>query len=327
MSISVALIGCGEQARTNILPSLLATSGACLRVVCDPNEEQARATAACLPGVRVRKDYRALFDDSERIDAVIIVASPQIHYEAATLALEHGVHVFTEKPPTVTTAELESLAELARSKGLVTAVGHNLRYATACDVLFQLIKDRAPEKLRGFDVRYVVSGPRGDRWALNSPLRSFLLSHGVHVLDLVLHFLGQPGSISASAVPAGDGGILVSVRLGFASGALSNIVAANCGALFQLDIWSMFESGLHVHLDSLSELRCYGESSRGARWSECWRPKTLEAGYSRPGYLGEVREFFEAIRVGRATSPSFEEEVATYRVLDAIESQIESSTC
>src|SRR4051812_26052043 len=106
MPTNVALIGCGQHAREMILPCLLLTPGAHLRYACDPDQQLARAAAAYVPGAQAITDYRAALDGPERVDAVLVVAPPQVHSEVAAAALERGVHVFTEKPPAVTTAEL-----------------------------------------------------------------------------------------------------------------------------------------------------------------------------------------------------------------------------
>jgi predicted dehydrogenase len=65
-----------------------------------------------------------LYDDLERmaqsdIDAVYIASPNSLHYSQSKLFLEHGKHVFCEKPLTVMPWEAAGLAALARSKGLV----------------------------------------------------------------------------------------------------------------------------------------------------------------------------------------------------------------
>lgn len=319
--LDVALIGCGEHARVDLLPCLLQIPGIRLTAACDPDEKNTAAVVSLAEGAVPYQGYRELFESMAPLDAVVVVAPPQIHTAAAKIALERGIHVFTEKPPAVTTAELIRLAGLGQSSGRVTAVGHNLRYSSAFTVLLDLVREDPP---LSFDVRYLTSGPRGDRWGLGSPTRSFLLSHAIHVVDLVLCVLGTPESLSASAVRSSNGdSVLVSAHLRFGGEHLSSIVVGDMASSFHLDAWAVSQGGCSIHLDSLRSVRCFGPCVRGKRWSEEWRPRPLESGYVISGYLGELHSFFNGISLGHGTRPSFEEEILTYQVIDEIESQIE----
>lgn len=55
---------------------------------------------------------------SNDIDAVYLPLPPALHYKWAKLALEHGKHVFVEKPSTTEAADTNALIELAKSKKL-----------------------------------------------------------------------------------------------------------------------------------------------------------------------------------------------------------------
>jgi predicted dehydrogenase len=250
----------------------------------------------------------------------VVAATPQVHSDIAGLAMARGVHVFVEKPPAASTPELTRLAGMAAEKNIITKVGHNLRHSAAYLELCNVVD---PGTATIFDVRYITSGPRGDRWNLNSPIRSFLLSHAIHVVDLVLHALGEPVAVSANACHFENGGLLVSGRLSFPNGRLSTIVIGDVGTSFQFDAWAMSSEGLIVHIDSLRSVWCKGLSIKGRRWSEVWTPRPLEAGHKLAGYAGELEEFFAAIASGGRSSPSLAEEIATYKVIDEIHAQIQ----
>ncbi len=55
---------------------------------------------------------------SDHIDAVYLPLPPALHYKWAKMALEHGKHVFVEKPSTTSAEDTRSLIELAKAKGL-----------------------------------------------------------------------------------------------------------------------------------------------------------------------------------------------------------------
>ncbi len=77
---------------------------------------------------KVYTDYDAFLNDSQ-LEAVCIVSSSDMHCEQAVKALEHGKHVFVEKPLGMTVAECERVKEaLGRHKELVFMVGFQRRF-------------------------------------------------------------------------------------------------------------------------------------------------------------------------------------------------------
>ena len=61
--------------------------------------------------------YQSLIE-CEDIDAVYIPLPPALHYEWGKKALEHGKHVFMEKPFTTSMKDTESLIQLAKENNL-----------------------------------------------------------------------------------------------------------------------------------------------------------------------------------------------------------------
>jgi len=80
--------------------------------------------------VNLTTDFNAVLRSPE-IDAVAIVTPVWTHYELARTALEHGKHVFVEKPFTSTTAHAEELIELAERKNLKIMVDHTFLFSGA----------------------------------------------------------------------------------------------------------------------------------------------------------------------------------------------------
>ena len=70
-----------------------------------------------------------------RPDIVHVCTPPAAHFDAAWTALDHGVHVYVEKPFALTAIDAERLLDLARRRGRLVCAGH------------QLLRDRAFEQL------------------------------------------------------------------------------------------------------------------------------------------------------------------------------------
>jgi len=319
--INIAVIGCGEQAVENLLPSLMQIDSASIVALCDIDETKASKAARSFPGARIFRDYNDILLNLN-LDAVILVGPPQMHFDAAQLALSNGKHVFVEKPPTVTTNELLQLASLAEENNLITAVGHNMRYATACLEMQKIVSGESFGNLLSMDVRYLAAQPLGTRWGVNSVLRSFLLSHAIHGVDLLISYMGPVSEVYAQAVELKNGATLISTLLRFRSGKIGTLIAGTCAAHFQIDIHLMSDAAKTIHVRNLRRLTTYGAEGDLKRWGRVWEPRPLEGGYARSGYLGELRAFVNAIQIGEQTQPSLKDEIAVYELMDGIESQI-----
>ena len=79
--------------------------------------------------------------DSPEIDLVVVTVKVPHHRELVTAALDAGKHVYCEWPLGNGLAEARELADLAEAKGVVAAVGTQMRVAPEVEYLRQLIAD------------------------------------------------------------------------------------------------------------------------------------------------------------------------------------------
>lgn len=78
---------------------------------------------------------------SPEIDLVVITVKVPHHHELVTAALNAGKHVYCEWPLGNGLAEARELADLAEAKGVVAAIGTQMRVAPEVEYLRQLIAD------------------------------------------------------------------------------------------------------------------------------------------------------------------------------------------
>jgi virulence factor len=76
------------------------------------------------------------------IDACFIHSATSSHFELAKKCLEHGIHVFVDKPASQNYAEVEVLQHLADEQELVFMVGFNRRHAPMVERLKQVPNKR-----------------------------------------------------------------------------------------------------------------------------------------------------------------------------------------
>lgn len=95
--------------------------------VCDLRQERLSIVSKMFPDIYLEEDYKVLMAHPE-IEVVCIATPAQSHFEIARYALEHGKHVFLEKPFTANSREAEILVALAKEQGLTICVDHTFLY-------------------------------------------------------------------------------------------------------------------------------------------------------------------------------------------------------
>jgi len=126
------------------------------------------------PGIDVVPDASAVVT-SAKIDAVAVITPVWTHYELAKAALEHGKHVFVEKPFTSNAAQAEELIDIAKKNNLRIMVDHTFLFTGAVRKILHLLEEGMLGKLYYYDATRVNLG---------------LFQHDVNVLwDLAPHDL------------------------------------------------------------------------------------------------------------------------------------------
>ena len=79
------------------------------------------------PDTPIYTDFRKMIDE-ENLDAVDIATPNDFHSIIAVYALEHGLHVFTEKPDAINASEAQKMKDAAEKAGKVLMAMRNNRY-------------------------------------------------------------------------------------------------------------------------------------------------------------------------------------------------------
>jgi D-galactose 1-dehydrogenase len=124
-TIRVGLVGVGKIARDQHIPVLRASPLFEL-VACASRHGR-------VDGIFNFPTVEEMLVGCPLLDAVVICSQPQMHYECARDALLAGKHVFLEKPPCATTAQLDHLAALARAEKRTLYQTWHLRRAPRVD--------------------------------------------------------------------------------------------------------------------------------------------------------------------------------------------------
>ncbi|HZQ99587.1 MAG TPA: Gfo/Idh/MocA family oxidoreductase [Chloroflexota bacterium] len=111
-----------------------------LKAVCTAHEETARASAEAFGAELAFHDFDAMAASPE-IDLISVVVRVPGHKALVDKALRAGKAVFCEWPLGRDLAEAEAMAELARSRGLRTAVGLQARSDPTLTYARELVRD------------------------------------------------------------------------------------------------------------------------------------------------------------------------------------------
>jgi D-galactose 1-dehydrogenase len=132
--IRVALVGMGKIAKDQHVPALAA----------DKNFELVGVASRhnVLDGVPSFPSLDALLQGVPSVDAISICTPPQVRYDIARTALNHGRHVMLEKPPGATLGEVSALADLASRKGVSLFATWHSREASAVEPARQWLASR-----------------------------------------------------------------------------------------------------------------------------------------------------------------------------------------
>jgi predicted dehydrogenase len=189
--LRLAIIGCGAVAERYHLPALQGCGDITVVAVVDPSPDRARLLSARLPGSVALSDHREL---TRQIDAAVVTAPNAWHEAISVDLLRDGIHVLVEKPMARSVDECDRMAAAASASGCVLAVGQDFRHFPVAQFAAGFFAERPFGPIRSVDVRQNA----GTRWPSVSTGEisregggGVLINFGVHILDLLLWWLGD----------------------------------------------------------------------------------------------------------------------------------------
>lgn len=146
------------------LPDLFSVTAVCTR-----RQESADEAARHFDVPHAYDSVERMLTDCPDIDVVCVSVRPPAHYDIAMPALRAGKHVYCEQPVGVGTAQGREMAELARTQGVHTALGHQHHYHPAALEMMRLVHDGyVGEPLSfsysAFGSNYIVPRPAHRQW-------------------------------------------------------------------------------------------------------------------------------------------------------------------
>ena len=151
--------------------------------------------------IKTYSDFKEMIQ-KESINFVLIATPTRFHYPMVKYALEKGLHVFCEKPFSLTTKEGEELVHSATEKELVNQVGYHNHFIGTFREMRRLISSGVLGELVHFTGEAygpVVTKEKGTTWR-SKPEEGggCLYDYASHVINLIQEIIGRPVEASGS---------------------------------------------------------------------------------------------------------------------------------
>lgn len=200
--VRVGIVGGGWPGQQHAR-AVLASSGATLAALAEPNEKRVEEFRELFRPGKVFSDYEELLGDAA-VDAVVICLPNHLHFPATLAALRAGKHVLCEKPPTLNGAEMRILQEEVEKRGAIYFFSRQFRFGPAMRRAGELIAAGELGKIYFAEATWVRSRgiPSGLGGWFTEKKRSgggALIDIGIHALDSAWYLMGTPRPISVTA--------------------------------------------------------------------------------------------------------------------------------
>jgi predicted dehydrogenase len=161
-----------------------------MKWVVDVSPKRRQYVETLYPAVRTSETWQVIAED-DKVEAVAVATPAASHFQLVKTMLEHGKHVFVEKPLATSLAEAQELATLAEREQRILFVGHTFLYNAAV----RKIKE------------YIDSGDLGDIYYIFTQRLNLgrvrqdvnaLWNLAPHDISIILYWLGEsPQQVSA----------------------------------------------------------------------------------------------------------------------------------
>lgn len=182
--IRIAVVGVGKIARDQHLPSIAGNSAFSLAATVSPHDPGPG-------GVPHHASLEDLIANGPAVDAVALCTPPQVRYDLAALALAKGMHVFLEKPPGATLAEVVALAARADKVGVSLFAAWHSRFAAGVAPARAWLAERRIEKASIVWREDVRVWHPGQAW-IWEPGGLGVFDPGINALSILTHILPNP---------------------------------------------------------------------------------------------------------------------------------------
>jgi predicted dehydrogenase len=316
--VRVGFIGCGSHSFRNLYPAIQFVP-AKLVATCDLDAERAKAFARQFGAEASYDDHRQMLAEAN-LDAVLICTGYDsrgrpLYPELVVDCLKASKHVWFEKPPAASCAEIERMQHAAAAAGRNAMVGLKKMFFPANEKARELMATREfgrPHLVTIQYPQYVPTTEEFQAYARGEPVGAvkWFLDHLCHPVALLIYLLGMPQMLYYERSDQG-GGV---ATFTFADGPVAVVTltagASSNGGMERTMI--VGEKGRHITVENNTRVTLHRKPPIGygdaptyyvggpETANTVWEPEfSLGQLYNKGlfllGYWGEINEFARSI--------------------------------
>lgn len=300
--IPLVLSGCGAVSRQFYLPALRALAPAYeyrVHSIVDPNPDARDILLSAFPHAQPADTLDSV--SAPRDSLAVIATPPRLHAAQTHFAISRGWHVLCEKPMAATAAECDAMTTAAAAARRHLAVGLYKRFFPAAQYIKHAIARNTHGPLRHIDI--AEGGPF--RWP--AATRSFfdktqtpggvLLDIGVHILDLLIWWLGEPARLRYADDAMGGLEINSIIDLAFSNNTTAHLRLSRDWPAAQRYRFDFERATLTWHVNASNALTLHPASAPSALAATLTDPQTAAPqSTQQQSFIAQLRNIAAAIR-------------------------------
>lgn len=199
--VKIAVIGCGNIAKSAHIPAYIANTECEIKYFCDIIPERADAMVEQYKVGTAIYDYNIALNDPE-IEGVSVCVPNFGHKVISIAALKAGKNVLCEKPAARIYSEALDMQRVQHETGKTLNIGVVNRFNTGVNVIKDMIDagelGEIYQVYASFRAHRSIPGLGGDFTNKDVAGGGALIDWGVHFLDIVMYCCGDPLPLTAS---------------------------------------------------------------------------------------------------------------------------------
>ncbi len=339
--LRVGIIGAGKMAQHHARSIQRVEPAATVSAVADPSVAALRQMQEICPGAHTFETPEAMLE-AGIVDVVHVCTPPATHHALALAVLEHGAHVYVEKPFVETHSEAAEVLELAESRNLKVCAGHQLLYEPPAREALRLLPALgALSHVESYFAFRTVRRAPGGRTPLRADLQLLdILPHPTYSLLHVLERAVPDGTTELTALEVGPAGTVHALlRRGELTGTLTvtlqgrpvesflRLVGSN-GSIHADFVRSTVQRLIGPGISGIDKLLNPYRLARqlGAGTTVALGGRFLNRQRSYPGLVELFEAFYEAIRSGGPSPVSPENILDTVAISERVAEALRAPT-
>ncbi|MDI6024800.1 Gfo/Idh/MocA family oxidoreductase [Corticibacterium sp. UT-5YL-CI-8] len=329
MTIKIGWIGCGIHATQMLLPQLVRHDVEIV-ALCDIDPKRLKDAGRQFGVTRLTSDAQELLT-TPGIDAVGMAVGPDQHLAFGKAALDRGLSVFMEKPPSGSAAGARELLAASEKAKKPLLLGFMKRYSIGNRMASNIVKSGRFGDVLGL-TGYYMTAP--GYFTGNVDYTGFFLHHCVHYMDLVSFLVSPVRSISAKKVEKTPGRVLFHVGFEFECGAIGNIAMGTIQSRgTPVERLELMGDHQRIEVDDVIEIRWHRNppfkiDDLGATLDEAadtltWKPNFTAAANEDPkGYHALLSDVVPALMGKQTPAPSIADGVVAMERLETLRKEL-----